>query len=261
MSKGNRDYFRHSFHARNDDKIRAFGALLGRQKRESYFYYFTLIELCASMSEDGQTVFKIHTQVLREMWMTDTQGAHNMCKRLASVALLMLHSCSSHVVVEIPNLPKYLGKYKNKESKNALIKRNEMKRNEMKINTPTPLMMPPLSVDDSSVDSLIEIWNKKLVPLGLPYAPLTLGRKMLDQFFILSARLAKEKKTWEWYVNEISKSDFLIEEKKIKTTFNWALNEENFDKILSGNFSTKNINTKKQEIERDRHFRETMGLV
>lgn len=120
-------YFRHSVNARNDDKLKEFGSLLGRKSKEGYFYFFTLIELCASQSDDGQTEFKIHQNTLRTLWETNAKGVQVMCKLLTSCALVMCKPCANHVVFSIPNLPIYLGLYDVKKRKEKERKTKEIK--------------------------------------------------------------------------------------------------------------------------------------
>lgn len=134
MSKFN--YFRHSINARNDDKIKEFGALLGRKSKENYFYFFTLIELCASQSDEGQTEFKIHQNTLRTLWETNAKGVQTMCKLLTSCALVMCKPCANHVVFSVPNLPIYLGLYDTKKRKEKERKGKEINNNKA---TPSPL--------------------------------------------------------------------------------------------------------------------------
>ena len=127
-------YFRHSVNARNDDKIREFSRLLERKSKEAYFYFFTLIELCASESTEGQTEFKIHNNTLRTLWETNAKGVQSLCKSLATSALVMCKPCANHVVFSIPNLPIYLGLYDVKKRKEK-----ERKEEESIINKASPL--------------------------------------------------------------------------------------------------------------------------
>lgn len=149
MSNDTKSYFRHSCGARNDDKINDLMASLGRRAKEAYFYYFTLIEFCASSSEDGQTEFTLHEATLRELWRCNVQGVHEMCDKLTSSALLSHTKRAGRVVFSIPNLPKYKGKYKKEDEKKALIKVKESKEKENKLNEKEEVIVV---VNDSKTD-------------------------------------------------------------------------------------------------------------
>lgn len=122
-------YFRHSVNARNDDKLKEFSRLLGRKAKESYFYYFTLLELCASDFEDGKTEFKVHQMTLRTLWETNAKGVQTMCELLAKSALLMCEPCETYVLFTIPKLSEYLGSYETNKIKEKKRKINKIKEN------------------------------------------------------------------------------------------------------------------------------------
>lgn len=132
---GKFSYFRHSVSTKDDEKIQELSRLLGRKSKESYFYFFTLLELCASQAEEGQTEFRIHQNTLRTLWESNTRGVQTMCKLLANSALLVCKPCVNHVTFHLPNLPLYLGSYDTKKGK-------ESKEKESKIlitSKPSPL--------------------------------------------------------------------------------------------------------------------------
>ena len=132
MASGKFTHFRHSVFARNDDKIKELSRLLGRKGKEGYFYYFTLIEHCASEAEEGQTEFKVHNDTLRTLWESNTRGVQNMCKLLANSALVMCETCANHVVFNIPNLSNYLGSYETKKRKEKKEKKVNKEEGESK---------------------------------------------------------------------------------------------------------------------------------
>lgn len=123
---GKFNYFRHSVSTSDDPKMRVFANLLERRSKEAYYYYFKLLELCASESIDGQTEFTFHETTLRAKWETNTKGVRDMCELLTLSTLVMCESHASHVVCHIPNLPKYLGLYDAKESKEKKRKVNNI---------------------------------------------------------------------------------------------------------------------------------------
>jgi len=111
MASGQKNYFRHSMNARNDHKLKTFMGLFGRNWREGYFYFFSLLELCGNDAQDGQTEHTFHINTLRELWGTSTKGAHDVCMKCTSSALVMCNTRANHVTFSIPNLLNYTGKY------------------------------------------------------------------------------------------------------------------------------------------------------
>lgn len=126
MSKGKFNYFRHSVGTRNDPKIKVLQNLLGRKSKEAYHYYFILLELCAEVSEDGQTEFEFHENTLRVAWETNAKGVQEVCRVLTLSALCVCTHHASHVRCDLVKLPKYLGSYDTKESKEKKRKENKI---------------------------------------------------------------------------------------------------------------------------------------
>lgn len=159
-------HFRHSVTARNDEKLKEFSRLLGRKSKEAYFYFFTLLELCASESDEGQVEFKIHNETLRTLWESNVKGVQSVCKVLAKSTLLMCEPYANHVVFKIPNLPKYLGSSRlyigyNKIEDNSIynIKGSKKKASKKSSKKPLPKLSPLrflFSEDDSIQEWLRE---------------------------------------------------------------------------------------------------------
>lgn len=133
MASGKKNYFRHSMNARNDHKLKTFMASFGRNWREGYFYFFSLLELCGNDARDGKTEHTFHINTLRELWGTSTKGAHEVCKLCTSSALVMCNIGTNHVTFSLPNLLNYTGQYEKKGSN----KSNQSKLNEIKESTPS----------------------------------------------------------------------------------------------------------------------------
>lgn len=131
MASGKKNYFRHSMNARNDHKLKTFMASFGRNWREGYFYFFSLLELCGNDAQDGKTEHTFHINTLRELWGTSTKGAHEVCKLCTSSALVMCNIGTNHVTFSLPNLLNYTGQYEKKGSN----KSNQSKLNEIKEST------------------------------------------------------------------------------------------------------------------------------
>lgn len=126
MGTGKFTYFRHSISVKQDPKMVVFKDLLGRKKKEAYHYYFGLLELCASESDDDQTEFKFHEKTMREVWEVTTQGLHEVCTAITLSSLAECIMNASHVMCRIENLPKYLGSYSTKERKEKERKVNKI---------------------------------------------------------------------------------------------------------------------------------------
>lgn len=137
MASGKKNYFRHSMNARNDHKLRAFMDLFGRNWREGYFYFFTLLEMCGSDAQEGKTEHTFHKKTLRDLWGTSAQGVHDVCMKCTQSALVVCTVSADHVTFSLPNLLNYTGKY----DSIAPNKRKEKENKEKEINNikPSPL--------------------------------------------------------------------------------------------------------------------------
>jgi uncharacterized phage protein (TIGR02220 family) len=132
MSSGKKNYFRHSMNARNDHKLKTFMSLFGRNWREGYFYFFSLLELCGNEAQDGKEEHTFHINTLRELWGTSTKGAHDVCNKCASCALVVCNIGTNHVTFSLPNLLNYVGKY-DRNAPNKEIKEIKEKKSEQRI--------------------------------------------------------------------------------------------------------------------------------
>lgn len=121
MASGKKNYFRHSMNARNDHKLRSFMDMFGRNWRDGYFYFFTLLEMCGSDAQEGKTEHTFHKKTLRDLWGTSAQGVHDVCMKCTQSALVVCTLDTDHVTFSLPNLLNYTGKYEpnapNKEKK------------------------------------------------------------------------------------------------------------------------------------------------
>ena len=111
MASGKKNYFRHSFSARNDHRLKAFMELFGRDWKSGYFYFFTLLEMCGEDALEGKIEHTIHLKTLRELWGISTKSAQEVCTKFAESALIMCTFSANSVSFSIPNLGKYLGRY------------------------------------------------------------------------------------------------------------------------------------------------------
>lgn len=131
MANGKKNYFRHFAAARHDEKIIH---LITEYGKEAYFHYFALLEMCAekALAEDltGSEKFIFHKRrVCSELMVTPQRLGHHL---LAIQSSLLGHLVvrGEAVEIEFPKLPKYLGRYENKNTSKTSNKRKENKRKE-----------------------------------------------------------------------------------------------------------------------------------
>lgn len=117
MSASKFTYFRHSVTVRTNKKMVMLKDILGKRKREAYHFWFTLIELCASESDEGQTDFVFHQKTLRDLWEVSEPGVAEVCTAITLSELGELTTVGQSVKCRIVNLPEYLGSYSVKEIK------------------------------------------------------------------------------------------------------------------------------------------------
>jgi hypothetical protein len=117
MSASKFTYFRHSVTVRTNKKMVMLKDILGKRKREAYHFWFSLIELCASESDEGQTEFFFHQKTLRDLWEVSEPGVVEVCTAITLSELGELTSVGQSIKCRIVNLPEYLGSYSTKEIK------------------------------------------------------------------------------------------------------------------------------------------------
>ncbi|MGB1290554.1 MAG: hypothetical protein ACPG5Z_00380 [Pseudoalteromonas sp.] len=131
MASGKKNYFRHSFFARDDIKLRLLRDEVGTG---FYFYYFSLLELCGTQCEyESKTQFEFHNSIIRSLWGVNLKKSERTATKMNLVGLLLFEKREKSFYFEIPNFPKYLGKYQNKITPNRPNKRKENKIKENKI--------------------------------------------------------------------------------------------------------------------------------
>lgn len=273
MDSGKKNYFRHSMNARNDHKLRAFMDLFGRNWREGYFYFFTLLELCGNDARDGKVEHTFHKKTLRELWGTSAQGVHDVCTKCAQSALVMCIVGTDHVTFSIPNLLNYTGQYVPRApNKLNQIKSNQSKENGEAVNPEPKKILPEVETQENPknvVTGFFEPDDKQEldeVPADeLPIKILTAlnmicfrnFRPVKSNMSFINARL-KEGYAYEDFVavikhrqelwgNEPKMSEYL----RPKTLFNG----DNFDGYVQAAAQAPKL----QEIEDDRLIREAFG--
>jgi len=132
MASGKKNYFRHSFFARNDIKMLMLKDAIGIGY---YFYYFSLLELCGEeSSEELSECYTFHDATIRSLWGVNLKKSERIAMHMNAVGLLEFKKGQKNFQFTIPNLSKYLGKYTNKKDPNIAIKEKKRKEKEIKEN-------------------------------------------------------------------------------------------------------------------------------
>lgn len=132
MASGKKNYFRHSFFARNDIKLLELRELVGVG---FYFYYFSLLEQCGEQSESElKEKYVFHNSTIRKLWSVNLEKCRTISTHLNAVGLLEFKKLENSFEFTIPNLAKYLGRYESKFPSNSSnkIKENKIKENKIK---------------------------------------------------------------------------------------------------------------------------------
>lgn len=131
MASGRKNYFRHSFFARNDEFI---CGLIEKFGLQGYFYYFALLEMCGEQSSENlQTAYKFHKRILVHNLRLNTRKLNLFLGYLQDMCKISYTYTENQYEIIIPNFAKYLGKYQTKNDSNTPNKRKEKKIKENKI--------------------------------------------------------------------------------------------------------------------------------
>ena len=112
MASGRKNYFRHVFGARNDDKVQD---LVEKFGPAGYFYWFVLVEICAERAADEMPEkFIYHQRTLIKELRLHKNKLRVFLEYSASISLLSYTYTENRVEVCIPNLSKFMGQYASK---------------------------------------------------------------------------------------------------------------------------------------------------
>lgn len=152
MASGKKNYFRHSFFARNDMKLRLLRDEIGVG---FYFYFFTLLELCGESSSDElQDEYEFHNSTIRSLWGVNLKKCRTVSEKMNAVCLLEFKKGENTFKFKVPNLSKYLGRYTTKISPNSS---NKKKRKESKVKE----INNDKNIPSFNFDHLYQLYPKK----------------------------------------------------------------------------------------------------
>lgn len=219
MASGRKNYFRHSFTAHDDIKLKQLRDLIGIG---FYFYYFTLLELCGSDSADElKDKYTFHNSTLRSLWECNLKKCDRIGTHMNAVGLIFYEKSGTTMSFRIPKLSKYLGSYSSKLDPKGPNKRKEkeIKVKEIKENQ---------NYDSELFNTVRNKWNEIFLDKNYNLIP---SRVVIESFMESSGFLHDAKK-WEEMFNLAKKSEWLIN----KSFFNfiWVVKYSNAEKILSG---------------------------
>ena len=181
MASGKKNYFRHSFHARNDDKI---ASLINKHGKEAYFHFFALIEICAELASDKfpeDCWFHFHPRTLADALLVKkwTLTSHLLAIHQSGLCGVSVEPQSAisdrsvelqRVSVHLPNLSKFMGRYET----NAPNKRKEKEIKENKIKETVAVAGTNPEMHDGPKKLLPVVKNedkRKITPLFAAEAP------------------------------------------------------------------------------------------
>lgn len=128
MASGKKNYFRHSFFARNDDFIIL---LIDEMGYQGYFLWFALLEICGEIAADNYPEsFKIHNSRLLRSLRCRQEKLDSFLTLARQESRLSWTRVENNHFIQIHNFPKYLGKYENLKDPNSPNKRKEKERKE-----------------------------------------------------------------------------------------------------------------------------------
>ncbi len=250
-SKGSMHYFRHSWIARNDDFVLG---LMDKFGKAGYFYWFTLIELCAEQCADGyQEYSKFHESRLYRELKCNSRKLKPLLDYMKTKGKLDYNYSEKFYQLSIVNLPFYIGKYKKPKQK-VPPKENKIKENKIKEKKVSDFGPPE--------DKVINLFNEIVAGNGRVqyYAGVSLPPKARDEYFTLCG-----------FEGFQSMDDFISYFKLIRNTpklmgtderFNvnislpWLLQADNAIKIKSGQYQSDLSAEQLRDLERDKLFPE-----
>jgi len=244
MASGRKNYFRHSFFARDDIKLRLLRDGVGVG---FYFYYFSLLEACGTECEyESKCEFEFHNSIIRSLWGVNLKKSERVACVMQSVGLLLFEKRDKSFYFKIDNFPKYLGKYSTKKETN---RPNKIKENEMKLN----------KIKGKITESeIIVLFNDTLGQKGQikKYPGFSFSPKLRDEFIILwGSGIFKDLNDMSGYFQEVGKHKKLLgqdEKFDFVASLPWLLKLDVAQKVLAGGFqSVLSEEEKNEELRKE----------
>jgi hypothetical protein len=232
MASGKKNYFRHSFSARNNVKIQS---LIDKFGLAGYFYWFALVELCAELSVDGTKIeYVYHERTLIKELRLNKNRLNLALTYMQSISLLSLTYNENTYALCIPNLSKYMGYYETKFQSNSPkeSKVNEIKRNKKKEENPSSFFSSPPSLNER--DAIPDEFKKEF------------GKKLLETNWANNHDY--------FYANNVKKDYFQFQRESLERTRDKFGDELQDQKEISSYF--KNLQRKLNEPRRDTESQE-----
>lgn len=226
MASGKKNYFRHSFFARNDEFI---CEMIDKFGLQSYYYYFALIEMCGEQSaEELKKSYKFHQRTLVHSLRLNTRKLNLFLTYLQDKCKISYTYTQNQYEIIFHNLPKYLGKYSTKNESNLVNKRkeNKIKEKEIKIN----------KKEICTPDDLVNSWNK-IMPPEFDYCRGLYSRDALENFQYTS-NFVSNIGEWENIFRKCKETPTLNgnNELKFKASLNWLVNMNKLEPLLNGSY-------------------------
>lgn len=222
MASGKKNYFRHSFLARNDDFIEG---MIDKFGLAGYYYWFALVEICAEQCADEmQKYCKFHESRLFRELKCNSRRLQPVLDYMQTSRKLVYNKTEKYYEIEILNLPKYMGKYQiKKEPKPS----NKSKEKESKRNKNINTKITP--------DDVVQIYNNALGE-KLGYCRGLGSDKHLKNFLEATQWLQSEN-DWRELFTKCEKSSYLMgDDGGWRVNLTWLVNYDNAIKVLNGNF-------------------------
>ena len=235
MASGKKNYFRHSFFARNDIKLKMLRDEIGVG---AYFYFFTLLEQCGEASSDElKSNYEFHDSTIRSLWNESLPKSMKICEKLMEVGLCSYKKYEKSFYFELPNLSKYLGHYQSKFPSNILEnspkerKGKERKVKEKKENNSEDKSSTTDVIDfNLKAERIAEVWNDMASQFDLPQVKLPLSKDRLKRI-MEPLKEFKEASEWTDIIFTVPDNDFNlgINDRKWKANFDWLFHTTKFN--------------------------------
>lgn len=243
-----RNYFRHSFNAHNNIKIRQ---IIDDMGMEGYGYYFSLIEIYGNAfldkNEDG--FVEIHQSIFRGVWRKSNKSCEKVITKFQQSSIILCTKVHDSYRLSIPNFLKYYGPYEKLKGKRKE-KEKEKKRKEKDTLEKECVSESPLRINQVMID-----WNEIFNGLDSPIKKIN---KITDEYeFLINSAMKefpclREIGSWKTYFEKIIDIEFLNGGGSSNwiCDFEWCVTTKNIQKVISGKYDThSNVSHIKKMME------------